>query len=440
MPNGVNWLSSWFADHYESLPADALGAMLARGADRLVDGVLGQQQADEIRALLQAPPGHTQEVATVLLPGIMCSLLSSVRGTCSPLWFNATVLANGKLNLLDLSADGEDDAAPDMDIVPTGIEKIFYLRMILTLARETRLFEFPYDWRRRLEWNAEQLHGALLRWERETPGRPFVLVGHSMGGLLARTYLALYPAEAERLIAKVILIGSPLYGAAQVASVLAGQEATVQIVTRLHPDNDVLRFVRNLPTVYQLLPPPPEFFPSGAAYPFNWDAYDARAWGLPLRQDYLDAARGFHQMVLSADPQVETWQIAGCHQPTECQVIHGEASEPDQPPDYTPIVVDCGPEAGDNRVPLWSVKKEGITTVYVPETHQGLPANADVLDAVVKIAHGEQQPLLEELPAAEAAFERSMPLRLMDEVRDLGERIKNRELTPADLRKLFFAG
>jgi hypothetical protein len=86
------------------------------------------------------------------------------------------------------------------------------------------------------------------------------------------------------------------------------------------------------------------------------------------------------------------------------------------------------------------VKKEGITTVYVPETHQGLPANADVLDAVVKIAHGEQQPLLEELPAAEAAFERSMPLRLMDEVRDLGERIKNRELTPADLRKLFFAG
>jgi hypothetical protein len=43
----------------------------------------------------------------VLLPGIMGSLLASVRGISAVLWFNPTVVLDGHINLLDLNDDGD---------------------------------------------------------------------------------------------------------------------------------------------------------------------------------------------------------------------------------------------------------------------------------------------------------------------------------------------
>ena len=116
------------------------------------------------------------------------------------LWINPTVILNGQVNLLDLDTTGTRDNASDVQVLAVGIEKLFYLNLIISLARETRLYEFPYDWRYSNQSSAEQLHLALMRWtdanSSGSSAKRFVLVGHSMGGMVIRTYLALYPAEA----------------------------------------------------------------------------------------------------------------------------------------------------------------------------------------------------------------------------------------------------
>ena len=85
--------------------------------------------------------------AVVLLPGLMGSLLTSIRGTTTPLWLNPTIILKGQSRYLELNADGTGDAAPNILSVPTNLERLCYLKIALTLRSEALLFEFPYCWR-----------------------------------------------------------------------------------------------------------------------------------------------------------------------------------------------------------------------------------------------------------------------------------------------------
>jgi pimeloyl-ACP methyl ester carboxylesterase len=433
-------LGNWLLGQLETMPLDLLRRNALIDPYQLMDRILGRREAEEVRALLNRPASGGPRVPSVLLPGVMGSLLASVRGISTLLWFKPTVVLDGHINLLDLNDDGTADRSPDVEIVPVGIEKIFYLSLILTLARETRLYEFPYDWRRPLEWNAQLLHNALERWSEADRQRRFTLVGHSMGGMVARTYLALYPSEAEQHVERVILLGSPLWGVAIAALVFTGETSECEIMARLHPGNDVLRFTNNLPAVYQLLPPPPELFGPARHYPFNWDIYDARAWGVPtLRQDYLNHARRWHELVLRADTQVEVVEIAGCHQPTMTDVRCWPEGESDCTT-RTVVTQERGADSGDDTVPLWSVQKEGMRTYYVEERHQNLPSNPAVLDAIVELAHGGTPGLPTELPEPSGLLGRLRSVPVIQQAADIRRRIEAGEFTRDDLRKLFFAG
>ena len=118
---------------------------------------------EDMHLLTQTIKSKHPDLPVFLLGHSMGSLLASIRGISAMLWLNTTVLAQGQLDLLDLNEDGTDDRSPDVEIVPVGIEKLTYLRMILTLAKETRLYEFPYDWRRHLEDSADRLHRTFVR-------------------------------------------------------------------------------------------------------------------------------------------------------------------------------------------------------------------------------------------------------------------------------------
>jgi len=439
MPGISNTLSDWLLDWLEAAPLDLLRGSTLLDPRRLVERILGEREAEEVRALLDRPPSTAPRVPTVLLPGIMGSLLASIRGISTILWFDPTVILNGHLNLLDLNDDGTGDRSPDVEIVPVGIEKLFYLKLVLTLARETRLYEFPYDWRRHLEWNAQQLHRALERWSAAAPQRRFTLVGHSMGGMVARTYLALYPKEAEQRIERVILLGSPLHGVPLAALVFNGEIVECQIVARLHPDNDVLRFTSNLPVTYQLLPPPPELFLPERHYPLNWDIYDAGAWGLPnVRQDYLDDARSWHELMARADAQVETIEIAGCHRATLTDIrCPAEGSPGDSA--YALVTQEHGEDSGDDTVPLWSVRKEGVSTYYIEDRHRNLPSNRAVLGAILELAHGGKPDLPRVVPEPSGLLERLRTAPAMQQAMELRRRLEAGELTREDLQKLFFA-
>jgi len=434
-------LTNWFLSQIEFLPAHILGESSRLASGRLLEQIIGARELSEVRALLDRPPSGAPRVPTVLLPGIMGSLLASVRGIISPLWLSPGVIANGHINLLDLNEEGTGDRSPDVEIVPIGIEKVTYLKLILALARETRLYEFPYDWRRHLEWNAGVLHKAIERWSIAQPSRRFVLVGHSMGGMLARTYLARYPREAEQRIERVIMLGTPLYGVALALLIFPGQTTESKIVSNLHPDNDVRRFVTNLPSAYQLLPPPPELFALGHPYPANWDVYDASAWGIPhLRQDYLDDARRYHRLLSESDPQVEVIEIVGCNRSTVTGVLRSQdAEDVDNLPTFTPVEQNSQEELGDGTVPLWSTRMEGITTYYLDEGHHFLPSNGDAIQAILALIHGQTPLLPRELPQPTGVLRRLSQVPVLQQVRDLRQRIESGNLTREDLGKLFFA-
>jgi pimeloyl-ACP methyl ester carboxylesterase len=441
----------WLLSQLEMMPLHVLREGAGRRfQERLIGRIMSEQEAEELYALLNRPQGNGARVATVLLPGIMGSLLASVEGISTLLWFNPTVMLNGHINLLDLNAKGTGDASPDVRIVPVGIEKLVYLKMILALAHETRLYEFPYDWRRHLEWNAKLLHSAIERWGQSDPKRRFVLVGHSMGGMLARTYMALYPHEAERYIERLVLLGSPLYGSPLTILLFSGQTLPAQIVSRLHANNDVVGLAANMPSAYQLLPPPLEFFPKNRVYPVNWDLYDAREWGLPMvRQDYLDDAKAWQQLVADSDPQVPTVQIVGCHRRTITDVWKPLGNDEEKGlgdvtvdgsacPNITLVHQQAGEDSGDNSVPLWSTRCEHYDIYYIEEEHQFLPRNNDVIQATLSLIHGDEPHLPQKLPKP-SGRPTSLGASLVEQVAELRGRIEAGILLGEDLERLFFA-
>ncbi|MGI6376030.1 MAG: lipase family alpha/beta hydrolase [Anaerolineae bacterium] len=435
----ANSIAQWVISQLESIPPEYLGRSLGKIRPYFwMELMMSEREAAEVRALLDRPPSDRPRSATVFIPGIMGSQLTSVRGISALLWPNPQVLLDGHLNLLDLDDDGVNDRVPDVEIMPLGLEKLSYLQIVLALARETRLYEFPYDWRHSILTTADALAASLDRWASAMPERRFTLVCHSMGGLVARAYLARYPREAEQRVARVIMLGTPLQGAAEAALLFAGQARPVRIIKHLNADNDVLGFARNLPSAYQLLPPPPELFVGHRPYPLDWDPYDGAAWqGQPVRLDLLEQARRLHELVLHGQPDVEQIEIAGCHYETITDVRH---NDDDREPWLTPEYHAIGPESGDEQVPLWSTRLPGVVTHYVEQNHHGLVQNGQALDAVTALVHGDAVDLPTEVPAF---VERRGPLEaipLLQQMSELRSRLASGKVTREDIQRIFFAG
>ncbi|MDH7476626.1 MAG: alpha/beta fold hydrolase [Microgenomates group bacterium] len=76
-------------------------------------------------------------------------------------------------------------------------------------------FTFPYDWRKSVEQSADDL--KLFIEQKSVLNNKFYLIGHSLGGLVARIYAQKYGLDR---IEKIISLGSPHQGTAQVYEAL----------------------------------------------------------------------------------------------------------------------------------------------------------------------------------------------------------------------------
>jgi pimeloyl-ACP methyl ester carboxylesterase len=390
--------------NWSTLSLDEIEGRLEAGTDAEAAAQLfGAEELAEMQTLIERPQARGARKAVVLLPGVMGSLLSSIRGVTELLWINPALFLKGQANYLELSEDGTRDSSPEIDVVPIALEKMCYTKIALALRRQVDLYEFPYDWRRPIEWNSDLLHQYLERWSGGDPDRKFTLVGHSMGGLVSRGYLARHKEAAERRIEHVIMLGTPHFGAAGAVDNLLNGNRMMDVAAKLNDNNVPQRLIMNLPSVYQLLPAPQGLFPLHRPYPANWDLYDARTWRLEgMRQDYLDAGRTFHELLAGADPQVDLIQIAGCNIDTivEVQREFGQ----DERPKYDAIRIDEGSDAGDGTVPLWSAVLPSATMYYVEEVHRNLPKNKDVIEAALDLIHGGTPDLPVDLPPRQAGF------------------------------------
>ncbi|MBN1669220.1 MAG: alpha/beta fold hydrolase [Anaerolineales bacterium] len=71
---------------------------------------------------------------------------------------------------------------------------------------------FFYDWRKPLEWNAARLADFIQQVRQQTGASQVELIGHSMGGLVARAYVQSFSYPGD--VAHLVTLGSPHQGAA----------------------------------------------------------------------------------------------------------------------------------------------------------------------------------------------------------------------------------
>jgi lecithin:cholesterol acyltransferase len=369
----------------------------------------------------------------VVIPGIMGSRLLRPDGT--PVWLNIrNAVGHYDLSLpLTLPlADSRDDLVPGpllgtTHVMPRlfGFTEYYDLLDILAAAGFRSSSPgangggpahhvFSYDWRRDLVETARRLHDSLeaLADARGEPGARFNVLGHSMGGLVARYYLRYGTAEPDgpvtwagaRRIANLILVAVPNGGGIHaLEAMLYGNRVGLSHTTLAAP------VIARMPSVYQLMPP------RGAAallddklQPLDVDLHDVATWdrygwgpfaparrSLDLADDavrdksraFLEAALGrsgaFHR-ALGREPEtpcpVRVVILGGDCLPTIARGI-----VPDKrglPPRFVPWnrkENDAMFEAGDGRVTRASVLASHLP--YAEQSHLacGMPEVADAI-------------------------------------------------------------
>ena len=145
---------------------------------------------------------------------------------------------------------------------------------------------FSYDWRRDLVDSARRLHETLetLAEARGEPDARFNVIGHSMGGLVARYYLRYGAAELDedapvswagaRRLQNLILVAVPNGGAVHaLEALLYGNRVGLSYTTL------AAEVIARMPSVYELLPP--TGMPSlldHALQPLDADLHDIATW------------------------------------------------------------------------------------------------------------------------------------------------------------------
>lgn len=122
------------------------------------------------------------------------------------------------------------------------------------------LFEFVYDFRYSVPYNAEQLAKRIEQIKDFSGLKQVDIVGHSMGGLIAKSYLSDKANAAN--VRNLIFVGTPHLGSPNALKALRyGDNLDVPIIDGCK----LKRVVHNLPGMYNLLPGK-KYFDLGGGY------------------------------------------------------------------------------------------------------------------------------------------------------------------------------
>jgi pimeloyl-ACP methyl ester carboxylesterase len=332
---------------------DQIVALLRSGAHAvLLAAYFGEPEYRELAHLakLAATRRNPRGRRVFVLPGIMGSRLGLVaRKSYSLLWLHPTAVANGSLTQLAIPGPR---ALRAVGVMLPGYLK---LRLRLEIAGFRPLF-CPFDWRR----DVDQLAREFARLIERSGERKALVVGHSMGGLVARAALA----YDKRRIARLIQLGAPNDGSFAPVQALRAVYPTVRKIAaldRMHTAEQLARAVyHTLPGIYQMLPA---------------DLFDAQNWPadeLAPDTKLLVRARRLRAKLPTANDRCNV--IAGVGQETIVSVALTRGG----------FQYEYRAE-GDGTVPLTRAQWSDAATWFVNENHGALTQNDVVLAAVADI-------------------------------------------------------
>ncbi|MBP2302702.1 trypsin-like peptidase domain-containing protein [Azospirillum picis] len=332
---------------------------------KLFGDLLYEDLTQTARTMNQSPMLRETAARTVfILPGIVGSKLSLPRFPFNDLvWVDPDDLILGGVSKLKWS--GNDDR-----VIATGVLLTAYLRMKLRLTVAGFRVEFlPYDWRRAPMDCARRL---MQRFKAgEVVGA--TLIGHSMGGLVARGMASLDPDRSA--IARVITIGTPNHGSYSPVQVLRLEHSLVHFLARLDQTRTAEEitsdFLRDFPGLLQMLPSP-ELRPGE-------DFFDPKFWpstGIRPLKEVLERARKARASL--PPPDGRFFQIVGTGQETiqRASVKDG-------------VIVYDRSRDGDGTVPRDLAEFANVPRFYFEGVHGWLCNQLPVIDAVADlIKHG----------------------------------------------------
>jgi pimeloyl-ACP methyl ester carboxylesterase len=191
---------------------DEVERLLASGERRLeLRALFGNAAYRDLSALARRAAGMRLRGGprVYVLPGLMGSRLGT-RGVLldDVLWVDLVEIAAGHLTRLALPRGAR--------LVPLGAMLFSSLKLKLSLqvaGFDARLH--AYDWRLRVD----DLAAALGRRIADEGSRDAMLVGHSMGGVVARAVLA---TAAQARVSRVVQLGAPNRGSSRASPTAKG--------------------------------------------------------------------------------------------------------------------------------------------------------------------------------------------------------------------------
>jgi pimeloyl-ACP methyl ester carboxylesterase len=205
----------------------------------------------------------------IFIPGIMGTSLSDHYPVDHQTAYNPVLdKLTADFESIMLDDNGEYDRNLDRLIFQNEVISLVYGEMIAELRENLPLdrgdfvkaYVFPYDWRHSISHNAAKLADFVELIIRKSDSHPIYrqrgvkidkvnIIGHSMGGCLAKHYATVLMGESK--INRLIMLASPLRGSLYALKhLIMGESWFFDWFTR----KGKRRFARTLPGVYDLLP------------------------------------------------------------------------------------------------------------------------------------------------------------------------------------------
>lgn len=343
--------------------SETLRAQLAKGRpQRELTALLGEGEYQQLARLARtaARTRIQHEPLVYVIPGILGTQLARPRRAPWPadlLWLDPADIIAGRLHELALPRHA--------GLKTAGAIAHSYLPLQLRLQAagfDARLYE--YDWRWGLPELGAQLAG-LLRTERS---RPIALIGHSMGGLVARAALAGPGLEQVRTL---ITLGTPHGGSFAALQALRGTYPVVRRLAALDQRHDAEQLTREVfsgfASLYQMLPQQGTLTALDLFEPASWPRS-----GLKPDAALLQAARTAERLLAPADERLIC--VCGIRQRTVTAAsisageFHYEVSS-----------------AGDGTVPVAAARLGEAPCYYVRCEHSELPRSERIARALTQL-------------------------------------------------------